>query len=109
MIGFGQGMGAFYRNYTDMRQANWKDSDKYFHAKANFQASHYGSGGRFFAEHFGNLREIWDQRIKGYPRSDSLLDQIANRYGRQQSYYFAPYDFKKAIELYRPKNLPEEY
>lgn len=99
----------FQRNYLDMRQANWLNSDKYFHAKANFQASNRGPFGSFFAEHFSNLREIWDQRIKGYERFDSLLDQKANRYGRDQSKYYGPNDFRKALETYRPKNLPDKY
>ena len=106
---FGMGMGDFYRNYMDMREANWRNSDKYFHAKANFQASHRGPGGKFFAEHFSNLREIWDQRIKGYSRSDSQLDQKANRYGREQAKYFLTNDFRQALRLYRPANLPETY
>ena len=89
----------FQRNYADMREANWMKSDKYFHAKANFQASHRGPVGYFFAEHFSNLREIWDQRIKGYPRSDSFLDQKANRYGREQSKHYGPNDYRKAIAL----------
>jgi RHS repeat-associated protein len=109
LLELGMGMGDFYKNYKDMRQANWLYSDKYFHAKANFQASHRGPGGEFFAEHFSNLREIWDQRIKGYPRSDSQLDQDANRYGREQSKYFGPNEFREALKLYRPKNLPEKY
>ncbi len=99
----------FYKNYSDMRQANWKDSDKYFHAKANFQATHRGPGGEFFAERFSNLREIWDQRVKGYPFSDSQLDQRANLFGREQTNFFGPYEYREALEIYRPPLLPHKY
>ncbi len=36
--------------YRDMRQANWKDSDKYFHARGNYDAARRGPGGRWAAE-----------------------------------------------------------
>ena len=68
----------FSKNYYDMRQANFLKSDKYFHAKANFQAAQRGPGGVFFAEHFSNLREIWDQNVKGYPRWDPPLVLVCN-------------------------------
>lgn len=99
----------FGKNYYDMRNANFKNSDKYFHAKANFQATHRGPGGEFFSVHFSNLREIWDQNIKGYPRSDSELDQKANIYGRTQTNFFAPCDFRDALKIYRPALLPIKY
>jgi serum amyloid A protein len=99
----------FGRNYYDMRNANYKLSDKYFHAKANFQATHRGPGGQYFAEHFSNLREIWDQNIKGDPRLASELDQKANSYGRTQAKYFAPNDYREALKIYRPALLPIKY
>jgi RHS repeat-associated protein len=97
----------FYKAYTEMREANWVNSDKYFHMKANFNATLRGPGGKYFAEHFSNLREIWDQRIKRYPREDSLLDQEANKYGREQAEKFRY--FMKLPDRYRPKNLPKQY
>lgn len=36
--------------YRDMREANWKDSDKYFHARGNYDAAQRGAGGRWAAE-----------------------------------------------------------
>jgi hypothetical protein len=78
-------------------------------AKANFQATHRGPGGEFFAEHFSNLREIWDQNIKGFPLSDSELDQQANEYGREQAKSYEPAEFREALQTYRPKNLPLKY
>lgn len=34
------------RAYWDMRRANWKNSDKYFHARGNYDAARRGLGGR---------------------------------------------------------------
>ena len=99
----------FINNYQSMIEANWKNSDKYFHAKANFQATHRGPGGEFFAEHFSNLREVFDQRIKGDSRQDSMSDQTANVYGRNQAKLFNSYDFRKAMKIYRPPLLPTKY
>lgn len=33
-----------WRAYTDMREANWKNSDKYFHARGNYDAAQRGPG-----------------------------------------------------------------
>ncbi|RZK39948.1 MAG: hypothetical protein EOO90_16930 [Pedobacter sp.] len=88
--------GDFIKNYSDMREAN-------------FQATQRGSGGKFFAEHFSNLREAWDQSVKGYPRSDSRLDQLANEYGRDMAALFMPDAFREALNVYRPANLPLKY
>ncbi len=38
------------RAYWDMRKANWKNSDKYFHARGNYDAASRGAGGRWAAE-----------------------------------------------------------
>lgn len=46
-----------------MREANWVNSDKYFHSKTNFKATVRGDGGEYAAEKMINLREIIDQRI----------------------------------------------
>ena len=38
------------RAYVDMRRSNWKNSDKYFHARGNYDAAQRGEGGRWAAE-----------------------------------------------------------
>lgn len=38
-----------HRAYKDMKEANWKNSDKYFHARGNYDAARRGPGGRFAA------------------------------------------------------------
>jgi hypothetical protein len=104
---FNMAAGAFVRNYRDMRAVNTIGADKYFHCKANFEATSYGPGGKFFAEHFSNLREIWDQNVKGYPRWDSFSDQEANQWGRDQ--VGEALNSCKACEKYRPVGLPDNY
>ena len=99
----------FAENYNDMREADWIDADKYFHAKANFEATHRGAGGEKFAELFSGIREMLDYGIKGDPASACAADQQANRYGRKQAHEFKLTDFKEALKEYRPKGLPDEY
>lgn len=101
------GVSDFKENYQDMKDANWNNSDKYFHCKANYQATKRGPGGEFAAEKMSNLREITDQRIKGDPRSASIDDQKANKHGRNQ----AKTDLKncKPCQEFRPKKLPQKY
>lgn len=50
-----------YRAYQDMRDANWKDSDKYFHARGNSDAASRGPGG------------IWAAKVIRYVRFDMIL------------------------------------
>ena len=119
IINFGQGI-EFTKNFTGgvkdfgeqymvMTMSNLANSDKYFHSKANFNASTRGPGGEFAAEKMSNLREIIDQRIKGDSRESSLQDQKANKYGRQQGIkyrnYSGPINYKEAIPKFRTNSL----
>jgi hypothetical protein len=103
----------FARNYNDMRKLNLKNSDKYFHSKANFQATKRGPGGAFFAIHFSNLREIWDQRIKGDTWFDSMSDQKANIYGRELGWDYrykkGPIDYSEVLNKYWYDYFPDGY
>lgn len=97
-----------------MKDANWRNSDKYFYSKANFKASLRGPGGRYAAEKMSNLREITDQRIKGDSRASSVADQKVNSYGRSQAQklsYFKYYTFSYGdlLSHYRPISLPSKY
>jgi hypothetical protein len=78
-----QAAADFIGNYIPMRTANTIGADKYFHCKANCQASSRGEFGEAAAETISNAREIVDQNIKGYPLSDTLEDQKANVAGRK--------------------------
>ena len=46
---FWLGAHDMWRAYDDMRDANWKNSDKYFHARGNYDAARRGAGGRWAA------------------------------------------------------------
>uniref|UniRef100_A0A3Q2G0H2 Serum amyloid A protein n=1 Tax=Cyprinodon variegatus TaxID=28743 RepID=A0A3Q2G0H2_CYPVA len=87
-----------YRAYSDMREANWKNSDKYFHARGNHDAAERGAGGRWAAEVISNARE-WIQERTGRGASDSEADQEANRWGRSGG----------DPNRYRPAGLPDKY
>ncbi|KAL1769209.1 hypothetical protein HispidOSU_012382 [Sigmodon hispidus] len=93
-----QGAGDMWRAYTDMKEANWKNSDKYFHARGNYDAAQRGPGGAWAAEVISDAREAI-QRITGSGHEDSMADQEANRWGRSGN----------DPNHYRPKGLPEKY
>ncbi|XP_031132451.1 LOW QUALITY PROTEIN: serum amyloid A [Sander lucioperca] len=93
-----QGAGDMWRAYSDMREANWKNSDKYFHARGNSDAASRGAGGRWAAEVISNARE-WVQERTGHGAEDSAADQKANEHGRNGG---DPND-------YRLLGLPEKY
>ncbi|KAK2913383.1 hypothetical protein QQF64_030895 [Cirrhinus molitorella] len=87
-----------WRAYRDMREANWKNSDKYFHARGNYDAAQRGPGGRWAAEVISDAREA----VQGFARhgnSDAAADQEANRWGRNGG----------DPNRYRPKGLPDKY
>ncbi len=109
--GFVGAIGDFYKNYSDMRQANWKaeGTDKYFHCKANCEAAQRGPGGSDAACTISNTREWWDQNIKRYPASDSAEDQVANQYGRNQGTINRGASCTQICEPFRPPTLPPQY
>lgn len=43
------GSADMWRSYSDMKKANWKQSDKYFHARGNYDAAQRGPGGKLAA------------------------------------------------------------
>lgn len=72
----------FARNYATMHTKNLDPSDKFFHCKANYEASTRGYYGSAVAKEISDRREIIDQKVKGYPLTDTLADQRANFRGR---------------------------
>ncbi|KAM6950962.1 serum amyloid A isoform 2-T2 [Lycodopsis pacificus] len=86
------------RAYIDMVQANYQESDKYFHARGNADAAQRGEGGRWAAEVISNARE-WVQEKTGHGSEDAAADQKANEHGRNGG---DPND-------YRPAGLPAKY
>jgi RHS repeat-associated protein len=100
---------AFARTYGEMRSASWKNSDHYFHCKANCEATRCGAEGESCACIISDLREWWDRRAKGDSEAESASDQFANRVGRS----FARANPKNSCNVncsaFRPRNLPSEF
>ncbi|XP_019407523.1 PREDICTED: serum amyloid A-5 protein-like [Crocodylus porosus] len=86
------------RAYKDMREANWKNSDKYFHARGNRDAARRGPGGAWAARVISDARDFYNL-MRGRDKADRRADQEANRWGRNGG------DLKR----YRPRNLPRRY
>eukprot|EP00072_Mus_musculus_P065768 XP_011249130.1 PREDICTED: serum amyloid A-2 protein isoform X1 [Mus musculus] len=93
-----QGAGDMWRAYTDMKEAGWKDGDKYFHARGNYDAAQRGPGGVWAAEKISDARESF-QEFFGRGHEDTMADQEANRHGRSG----------KDPNYYRPPGLPAKY
>ncbi|XP_067396500.1 serum amyloid A protein-like [Emydura macquarii macquarii] len=94
-----EGAGDMWRAYTDMREANYKNSDKYFHARGNYDAAQRGSGGAWAAKVISDAREALQGGSSGSGAEDSRLDQEANDWGRSG----------KDPNHYRPEGLPSKY
>jgi len=107
----------FIVNYQDMKAANTKNADKYFHSKANCEAAQRGFLGAIIAAAISDLRELTDSfrntKEKGMSIIDSLKDsfedQGANWFGRIQGIKNPNNDSKILINKYRPNGLPEKY
>ncbi|KAL6053450.1 hypothetical protein STEG23_020419 [Scotinomys teguina] len=54
----GQGTRDMWRAYSDMREANWKNSDKYFHARGNYDAAQRGPGGVWAAKVISGVHSL---------------------------------------------------
>uniref|UniRef100_A0A8C6R7K8 Serum amyloid A protein n=1 Tax=Nannospalax galili TaxID=1026970 RepID=A0A8C6R7K8_NANGA len=92
-----QGAGDMWRAYPDMREANWKNTDKYFQVRGN-DAAQRGPGGACAAEKISNARENM-QMLLGHGHEDSMADQEANNWGHSG----------KDPNLFRPAGLPDKY
>jgi uncharacterized protein RhaS with RHS repeats len=97
----------FMRNYNDMRTANTIGADKYFHCKANCEASRRGRAGDSVACKISDGREWFDQSIKGDPASASQADQAANTFGRSHAGTSGSCDV--VCGIYRPNGLSSRY
>lgn len=96
------------KNYNDMRDANTIGGDKYFHCKANCEASKRGKEGQAMACLISDTREWVDQNIKGDPASASAADQVANHYGRSQGASSGS-SCQEICSPFRPNGLPGRY
>nr|XP_005312991.1 serum amyloid A protein-like [Chrysemys picta bellii] len=93
------GAGDMWRAYSDMREANYKNADKYFHARGNYDAAQRGPGGKWAAEVISDAREDWQGGISGRGAEDTRQDQEANKWGRNGG----------DPNRYRPEGLPSKY
>ncbi|QQX82510.1 hypothetical protein JK628_09995 [Shewanella sp. KX20019] len=95
-----------------MRKANTIGADKYFHCKANCEASFEGELGELTAEVISDVREWTDQNIKGDSESASEEDQKANKQGREAGKEMResnePQQCPVACGSQRPEALDEE-
>ncbi|WP_369314819.1 hypothetical protein [Hyphococcus lacteus] len=98
----------FKRNYDDMRDANTIGADKYFHCKANCEATKRGPSGEASAEAISDAREATDQQ-RGGTAEDSAADQEANRTGREGAKENPEQSCRATCDEYRPEGLDEEY
>ncbi|NXB98208.1 SAA protein, partial [Orthonyx spaldingii] len=88
-----------FRAYRDMREANWKGADKYFHARGNYDAARRGPGGAWAARVISDARENWQSGVSGRGHEDTRADQEANAWGRNGG----------NPNRYRPAGLPSKY
>ena len=70
------------RNHTLMKEMKLRESDPFFHCKANYEAATRGSYGSFVADKLGVVKEIWDIEVNKFPVSDTVRDLRANARGR---------------------------
>lgn len=110
----GQAIGAvgdFGRSFGDMMDATywvgkshkgWANQDKYFHCRANCEASQRGNTAQCIATNISDTRESFDQVLKGDPASASVADQAVNLYGRQQGSANFGENCKQLCDIYRP-------
>lgn len=121
-----QGVGDFFEAYIDQFIATnvtgapwysgapgygWAGQDKYFHCRANCEASKRGEGGIDAATNVSDWREWFDEHIKGDSPKQCEADQVANRYGRTQGISFPDQSCKMLCGKYRPSSptFPEKY
>ena len=101
---------SFARNYADMREANWKRSDKYFHCKANCEATRCG----VFSGYVMSIYISWGREASDLLRgkgswTDSMDDEEANSWGRHMGQLFPGMSCQQVCGRYRPEGLPNTY
>jgi peptidoglycan hydrolase-like protein with peptidoglycan-binding domain len=111
----GSAVGDFVKNRQDMVKEGRIGADKYFHCKANYEATKRGKDGEIAAHILRNARELlWlpkEAYKTGLKRAidDSRQDQEANRHGRDASKTDKYGSVQEACSKYRPRGLDERY
>jgi len=107
-----QSIGAFKdfsRNYIDLKKTNIKDADKYFHCKANYEATQRGWRGNEIAIGLSDDKERLDRLKADHTRKAEEADQKANRYGRKAAKSGKFKNAQEACAIFRPEALDEKY
>ena len=102
-------IGIFWDNNRDMKEANTRGSDKYFHCKVNCDATQLGSHGERDAKAASDIREWWQVKRGTNTVDDSAADQRANEHGREQARKFPEGSCRDLCQKYRPNGLDEKY
>ena len=110
-------LGSFLTNYIEMKDADTHGADKYFHARANYNAAQQGIVGSVIAKMISDLREWTDNyrniNEKGYDSAFSLKDinedQQANEEGRELGRRFPTSSASEKLKYLMPKGFPERY
>jgi Serum amyloid A protein len=105
----GNAAGAFARGLLDTVVADTVDGDKYFHCKANCEATRAGPWGEVAAGALSLLREASDPRnvLDGF--ADARADDAANRQGRKVGRASPEQSCSDACASLRPAALPKRY
>ena len=106
--------GIFWKNYNNMKEANTRGADKYFHSLANCQAAQKGQV--VPALKISVAREILDtpkNLIKGLSFKESINDSRddmdANLFGLKSGLKNFNTECRYLVEKYRPDSLDEKY
>lgn len=110
-------LGCFLTNYFEMKDANTIGADKYFHARANYNAAQQGIVGSTVAKLFSDLREYSDSyrntHKKGYSfelsQKDIEEDQQANAEGRKLGRQYPVTPAYNTLKHFMPKGFPDRY
>ncbi len=110
-------VGTFLTNYFELKDANTIGADKYFHARANYEAAQHGTVGELIAKIISDLRELTDGyrniNEKGYSKSESEKDieedQNANYTGRILGRNHPLRPAYELLKKYMPNGFPERY
>ncbi|MBR5598538.1 MAG: hypothetical protein IKW39_00705 [Alphaproteobacteria bacterium] len=94
-----------------------KESDPFFHCKANYEATSRGSIGEKVAEKLGNAKENFDyyynQAWKGLSKQeahkDRIHDRTVNKIGRQRKKSGLYKNSKEGCKSYRVRGINDKY
>ncbi len=101
--------GDMVRNYSDMLEAGFIGGDKYFHCKEIAKPRSAGCWVAGRRRKMSDLREIYQQRVKGETRKDAVEDQRANHLGRNGAQLYPERSCQEICRPVRPNGLPGGY